>query len=71
MNKTGKVQLLSASKEYMVDRIFQSMQFKGENNTEGIHGDGKAGDTEIRPGAGAQERWLDWMQSLKVKSQTL
>lgn len=72
MNKTVEVQLLSASKEYMVDRIFQSMEFKGENNTEGIHGDGKAGGTEIRPGAGAgaQERWLDWMQSLKVKSHT-
>lgn len=72
MNKTVKVQLLSASKEYMVDGIFHSMEFKGENNTEGIHGDGKAGSTEIRPGAGtgAQERWLDCMQSLKVKSHT-
>lgn len=61
MTKTVKVQLLSASKEYMVDRIFQGMEFKGENNTEGIHGDEKAGGTEIRPrsGAGAQEMWLD------------
>lgn len=39
---------MSANEEYMVDRIFQSMKFNTENNTEGIHGDGKAGSSEIR-----------------------
>lgn len=37
--------LLSARGEYMVDRIFQSMDSDGKNNTKGIHGDGKAGST--------------------------
>lgn len=61
MNKTVKVQLLSASKEYMVDRIFHSVEFKGENNTEGIHGDGKAGSTEIRLGQGQELRKGGWI----------
>ena len=54
--------LLSARGEYMVDRIFQSMDSDGKNNTKGIHGDGKAGCTEIRtPGAGARAKKVCWI----------
>lgn len=55
MNKTVKVNLLSASEEHMVERLFQSMEFNGENNIKGIHGDGNAGSSEIRTQGQRQE----------------
>ena len=46
----------------MVERISQSMESEGENNTKSIHGDGKAGSTKKRTsGMGARAKKGCWI----------
>ena len=63
MNKTMETNLLlSVRGEYMVERISQSMESEGENNTKSIHGDGKAGSTKKRTsGMGARAKKGCWI----------